>query len=219
MATFTATANSTTTIGYAQYGSTTWNRGTSSGACQGAYQNTSASGSRVGVMVFSGAGAALVGKIITGITLKITSSSAGSGSSSKKLSFRKANYQTLQTGIKGSAQVGDALGTLTGTFYGNTATHTLNASTNTALFEAMKAYFQSGNSALVLYNGETSSSSGYSTNYARVTTCVLTVTYIEATVWYNDAGTWKQCTVWYCNGGTWVQCVPWYNSGGTWVRV
>jgi len=219
MATFTATANSTTTIGYAQYGSTTWNRGTSSGACQGAYQNTSASGSRVGVMVFSGAGAALVGKIITWITLKITSSSAGSGSSSKKLSFRKANYQTLQTGIKGSAQVGDALGTLTGTFYGNTATHTLNASTNTALFEAMKAYFQSGNSALVLYNGETSSSSGYSTNYARVTTCVLTVTYIEATVWYNDAGTWKQCTVWYCNGGTWVQCVPWYNSGGTWVRV
>ncbi len=219
MATFTATANSTTTIGYAQYGSTTWNRGTSSGACQGAYQNTSASGSRVGVMVFSGAGAALVGKIITGITLKITSSSAGSGSSSKKLSFRKANYQTLQTGIKGSAQVGDALGTLTGTFYGNTATHTLNASTNTALFEAMKAYFQSGNSARVLYNGETSSSSGYSTNYARVTTCVLTVTYIEATVWYNDGGTWKQCAVWYCNNGTWVQCVPWYNSGGTWVRV
>lgn len=219
MATFTATANSTTTIGYAQYGSTTWNRGTSNGACQGAYQNTSASGSRVGVMVFFGAGAALVGKIITGITLKITSSSAGSGSSSKKLSFRKANYQTLQTGIKGSAQVGDALGTLTGTFYGNTATHTLNASTNSALFEAMKAYFQSGNSALVLYNGETSTSSGYSTNYARVTTCVLTVTYIEATVWYNNAGTWKQCTVWYCNNGTWIQCVPWYNSGGTWVRV
>lgn len=170
-------------------------------------------------MVFSGAGAALSGKIITGITLKITSSSAGSGSSSKKLSFRKANYQTLQTGVKGSAQVGDTLGTLTGTFYGNTATHTLNASTNTALFEAMKAYFQSGNSALVLYNGETSSSSGYSTNYARVTTCVLTVTYIEATVWYNNAGTWKQCTVWYCNNGTWIQCVPWYNSGGAWIRV
>ena len=219
MASFTATANSTATIGYAQYGSTTWNRGTSNGACQGAYQNTSASGSRVGVMVFSGAGAALSGKIITGITLKITSSSAGSGSSSKKLSFRKANYQTLQTGIKGSAQVGDALGTLTGTFYGNTATHILNASTNAALFEAMKAYFQSGSSALVLYNGETSSSSGYSSNYARVTTCVLTVTYMEATVYYCDGGTWKQCTVWYCNGGTWVRCVPWYNSGGTWIRV
>ena len=109
MATFTATANSNTTIGYAQYGSTTWNRGTTNGACQGAYQGTSASRSRVGVMVFSGAGAALKGKIITQITLRITCSAAGSGSSSKKLSFRRANYQTLQTGITGSAQVGAAL--------------------------------------------------------------------------------------------------------------
>ena len=99
MATFTATANSNSTIGYAQYGSTTWNRGTTNGACQGAYQGTSASRSRVGVMVFSGAGAALKGKIITQITLRITCSAAGSGSSSKKLSFRRANYQTLQTGI------------------------------------------------------------------------------------------------------------------------
>ena len=74
MATFTATANSNSTIGYAQYGSTTWNRGTTNGACQGAYQGTSASRSRVGVMVFSGAGAALRGKIITQITLKITCS-------------------------------------------------------------------------------------------------------------------------------------------------
>ena len=69
-----------------------------------------ASRSRVGVMVFSGAGAALKGKIITQITLRITCSAAGSGSSSKKLSFRRSNYQTLQTGIRGSAQVGAALG-------------------------------------------------------------------------------------------------------------
>ena len=138
MATFTATANSNSTIGYAQYGSTTWNRGTTNGACQGAYQGTSASRSRVGVMVFSGAGAALKGKIITQITLRITCSAAGSGSSSKKLSFRRANYQTLQTGITGSAQVGAALGTLTGKFYNNTVTHTLSATSNAALFEAMK---------------------------------------------------------------------------------
>ena len=43
----------------------------------------------------------------------------------------------------------------------------------------MKAYFEAGNSALVLYNGETSSSSGYSSNYARVTSCTITVTYID----------------------------------------
>ena len=206
MATFTATANSNTTIGYAQYGSTTWNRGTTNGACQGAYQGTSASRSCVGVMVFFGAGAALKGKIITQITLRITCSAAGSGISSKKLSFRRANYQTLQTDITGSAQVGAALGTLTGKFYNNTVTHTLNASTNAALFEAMKDYFAEGNSALVLYNGETSSSSSYSSNYARVTTCVLTVTYMDATVWYR-------------NGGAWVQVVPYYRNGGTWIRV
>lgn len=219
MATFTATANSSSTIGYAQYGSTTWNKGTSNGACQGAYQGTSSSNSRVGVMVFSGAGAALKGKIITQIALKITCSGAGSSSTSKKLSFRRANYQSLKTGIKGSAQVGSVLGTLTGKFYGNTVTHTLNATTNAALFNAMKAYLAEGNSALVLYNGETSSSSGYSTNYARVTTCVITVTYMDATVWYCAGGTWKQCAVWYCNSGTWIQCVPYYNSGGTWIRV
>ena len=219
MATFTATANSNSTIGYAQYGSTTWNRGTTNGACQGAYQGTSASRSRVGVMVFSGAGAALKGKIITQITLRITCSAAGSGSSSKKLSFRRANYQSLQTGVTGSAQVGAALGTLTGKFYNNTVTHTLNASTNAVLFEAMKDYFAEGNSVLVLYNGETSSSSGYSSNYARVTTCVLTVTYMDATVWYRNGSTWKQCTVWYRNGGSWVQVVPYYRNGGTWIRV
>jgi hypothetical protein len=219
MPTFSATANSSSTIGYAQYGSTSWSTGSSSGACQGAYQGTSASNSRVGVMVFSGAGAALQGKIISQITLSITSSAAGSSSSSKVLSFRRANYQTLQTGIRGSDQVGTALGTLTGTFYNNTATHTLNASSNASLFAAVRDYLLAGNSALVLYNGETSSSSGYSTNYARVTSCTMTVTYIDATVWYRNGSTWTQCTVWYCLNGTWIQCVPWYNSGGTWIRV
>lgn len=219
MATFTATANGNSTIGYAQYGSSSWNTGSSNGASQGAYQNTSSSGSRVGVMVFSGAGAALRNKIITQVQFSITCSAAGSSGSGKVLSFRKANYQTLQTGITGSAQVGTALGTLTGTFYGNTASHTLNATTNAAFFDALKAYLIAGNSALALYNGETSTSSGYSTNYARVTSITMTVTYMDATVWYRDGSIWRECAVWYCNSGVWIQCVPWYNSGGTWVRV
>ena len=219
MGTFSATANSSSTIGYAQYGSSSWSTGSSSGACQGAYQGTTAAKSRVGVMVFSGAGAALKGKLIQQISLSITCSGAGSGSSGKVLTFHKANYQSLNTGVRGSAQVGDTLGTLTGKFYSNTVTHTLNASTNAALFSAMKAYFEAGNSALVLYNGETSSSSGYSSNYARVTSCTITVTYIDAVVWYRDGGTWKRCTVWYHTGGTWKQVVPYYNSGGNWVRV
>ena len=219
MGTFSATANSSSTIGYAQYGSSSWSTGSSSGACQGAYKGTTAAKSRVGVMVFNGAGAALKGKLIQSITLTIISSGAGSGSSSKKLTFCQANYQSLNTSVRGSAQVGDTLGTLTGKFYSNTVTHTLNASTNAALFSAMKAYFEAGNSALVLYNGETSSSSGYSSNYARVTSCTITVTYIDAVVWYCDRGTWRQCTIWYHTGGAWKQVAPYYNSGGTWVRV
>ena len=219
MATFTATAGSSSTIGYAQYGSTSWSTGTTNGACQGAYQGTTASKSRVGVMVFSGAGAALQGKVIQSISLTITCSGAGSSGSSKVLSFRKALYQSLKTGITGSAQVGDALGTLTGKFYSNTVTHTLSASSNASFFANLASYLTAGNSVLVIYNGETSSSSGYSSNYARVTTVVMTVTYIDATVWYCNAGTWQQCTVWYCNAGTWVQCVPYYNSGGSWIRV
>lgn len=186
MSTFSATANSNSTIGYAQYGSSSWSTGSSSGACQGAYQGTTAAKSRVGVMVFSGAGTALKGKLIQSITLTITSSGAGSGSSSKKLTFCQANYQSLNTGVRGSAQVGATLGTLTGKFYSNTVTHTLNTSSNAALFAAMKAYFEAGNSVLVLYNGETSSSSSYSSNYARVTSCTISMTYIDAVVWYRD---------------------------------
>lgn len=219
MSTFSATANSGSTIGYAQYGSSSWSTGSSSGACQGAYQGTTAAKSRVGVMVFSGVGAALKGKLIQSITLTITSSGAGSGSSSKKLTFCQANYQSLNTGVRGSAQVGATLGTLTGKFYSNTVTHTLNASSNAALFAAMKAYFEAGNSVLVLYNGETSSSSGYSSNYARVTSCTISVSYIDAVVWYRDGSTWRQCTVWYRLNGAWAQVVPYYNSGGAWVRV
>jgi hypothetical protein len=136
MATFTATANSSTTIGYAQYGSGSWYKGSSNGACQGAYQGTAASNSRVGVMVFTNAGTTLQGKVITHIVFSITCSGAGSGKDDKVLSFRKAVYQSLKTDVKGSAQVGDALGTLTGKFYDNTASHTLSELSNASFFAA-----------------------------------------------------------------------------------
>ena len=170
-------------------------------------------------MVFSGAGATLSGKIIKQIVFSITCSAAGSGSSSKVLTFHKSNQQTMPSGVTGSSVVGDTLGTLTGKFYSNTTTHTLNSTTNASFFTALAAYLSEGNSALTLYNGETSSSSGYSTNYARVTSITITVTYSSATVWYNNNGTWVECSVWYRNAGAWVQVIPYYNSGGTWVRV
>ena len=217
--TFSATANSNSTIAYAQYGSSTWNKGSSNGASQGAYQGTTAAKSRVGIMVFSGAGATLSGKVIKQIVFSITCSAAGSGSSSKVLTFHKSNSQVVPSSGTGSTIVGDTLGTLTGKFYNNTASHTLNTSTNAAFFNALAAYLKEGNSALVLYNGETSSSSGYSTNYARITSITITVTYESATVWYNNNGMWVQCAVFYRLNGAWVQVAPYYNSGGTWIQV
>jgi hypothetical protein len=217
--TFTATANSSSTIGSAQYGSASWYTSTSNGASQGAYQGTTAAKSLVGVMLFANAGSTLRGKVIQTIQLTITCPGAGSGSNSKVLTFHASTVQAMPSGVTGSSVVGDTLGTLTGRFYNNTVTHTLSASENAALFTAMAAYLSAGNSVLVLYNGETSSSSGYSTNYARVTSITITVTYVEAAVWYNDGGTWKQCAVYYCNAGVWVRVVPYYNSGGTWTRV
>ena len=160
--TYTFTCNSSTTIGYALYGSSTWNTGSTNGACQGAYQATAASGSRVGVMVFTNAGTVLRGKVIQSIVFSITCSGAGSSSSSKVLTFKQANYQAPASGLKGSDMVGTTLGTLTGKFYSNTTTHTLNASSNASLFRNMAAYFAAGNQTLVLHNGETSTSSGYS---------------------------------------------------------
>jgi len=86
--------------------------------------------------VFTNAGATLQGKVITQIVFSITCSGAGSGKDNKVLSFRKAVYQSLKTDVKGTAQVGDALGTLTGKFYDNTTSHTLSESSNASFFAA-----------------------------------------------------------------------------------
>ena len=102
---------------------------------------------------------------------------------------------------------------------GNSAFVLMVATLIPIFFNALAAYLSAGNQALVVYNGETSSSSGYSTNYARITSITITVTYLAATVWYRDGSTWKQCAVYYRLNGAWVQVVPYYNSGGSWIRV
>ena len=220
MKNFSATANSSSTIGYAKYGYSSWNTGSSSGACQGSYDNTSSSGSRVGVMVFSNAGTSLKGKSITRIVFSITCSNSGSGSSSKVLTFYTSYYQYLNTSAKASAHIGTQLGTLTGKFYGNTSTHTLDASSNSSFFATLKQYLYNGNCTLILYNGEVcSSSQEYSSNYARITSITMTVYYNDETVWYNNGGTWVECYMYYRNNSSWVQVTPYYNSGGSWIKT
>ena len=216
MSTFMATAGSNATIGYAKDGSDNWNVGTSNGAMQGAYKGTKSTDSRVGVMVFVGAGAALKGKTIKKITLKITAGASGSGASDKVLTFHKARYQYLNTSVYGGSQVGDLLGTIVGEFYDNTQTVWLDETHNTALFNALCTYFKDGNSAITLYNGETSSSTGYSDNYARITTCVLTVEYSSGVVYLRKNGAWVKCSVWVRKNGTWVRVKPYCYKNGEW---
>jgi hypothetical protein len=218
MSYFTTSANTNTTIGYAKKGSDNWNVGTSNGAMQGAYKGTKDTDSRVGVMVFSGAGAALKGKNIKRITMKIVAGASGSGASDKVLTFHKARYQYLNTSVYGGSQVGDLLGTITGEFFNNTQTVWLDETYNTALFNALCAYFKEGNSAITLFNGETSSSSGYSDNYARITSCTITVEYSSGVMYVYKNGAWVKCSVWVRKNGTWVRVKPYFYKNGEWKK-
>lgn len=216
MNTFTATANNGSTIGRCKYGSNNWDLGYSNGARQGAYKGTSNSKSYVGVMVFQNAGKYLKGNTIKKITMQFTCSAAGYATN-KTLTVRKARYQYL-AGVYGSSQVGDTLGTLYGLFYNRTLTFTLDQNTNAALFNNLAAYFKEGNCTLSIYNGETSSSSGYSSNYLCINQCVLTVEYESGTVYYRKDGAWKRCSAYYRKNGQWIKCIPYYRKNGEWKK-
>ena len=146
----------------------------SSAASQEYYENTY---NYVGIVHF--AGMALSGKVITGISLRIVAAQAGYGTGHTKTVYvRKSNYQSAsQSGITGLGYCGDALGTFTGAFYGNTSTYTLSGD----LLNNLAAYIAAGNNTICLYNpSPVKSSQGYSTNYLQWSECTITVTYEEA---------------------------------------
>ena len=146
----------------------------SSAASQEYYENTY---NYVGIVHF--AGMALSGKVITGISLRIVAAQAGYGTGHTKTVYvRKSNYQSAsQSGITGLGYCGDALGTFTGAFYGNTSTYTLSGE----LLNNLAAYIAEGNNTICLYNpSPVKSSQGYSTNYLQWSECTITVTYEEA---------------------------------------
>lgn len=130
----------------------------------------------VGIVHFSGL--SLLNKIITGITLRVTSAEAGFGAGTTKTVYlRKSKYQAAsQSGITGGNYYGDALGTFTGSFYGNTTSYDFSG----ALFNNVAAYLQAGNNTFCLYNPSPSASGyGYSYNYLQWTAATLFVTYEE----------------------------------------
>ena len=205
MGTFTATAGDDTTIGNVRRGSTRWAVGTANGAAQGAYTGGSIDYSLVGTMVFNGADTALVGKNVRKITLTITSGAYGS-EGTKTLTFCKANYQYIPSGIDGYKQIGAKLGTLTGYFYDNTTTHVLSSTSNAEFFNALTEYLKAGNKTLVLYNGETSSGP-YSDNYAKIMSITMMAEYMDG----------SQSVAYQWDGSTWVPMYAYQWNGSAWV--
>lgn len=131
----------------------------------------------VGIIHFSGMD--LRNKIITGVSIKATSASAGYGAShTKTVYLRKSNYQAAAaSGVTGAGYAGAALGTFDGSFYGNTTTCALTGT----LLTKVAAYIQAGNKTFTIYNPNASASSkGYSYNYFQWTAVTITITYEEA---------------------------------------
>lgn len=130
----------------------------------------------VGIVSFGGMG--LKGKVIQQITLKVTAGSSGYGAGHEKTVYlRKSKYQVASaSGISGKNYYGDALGTFTGSFYGNTTSYTFDGQLLTNLI----AYIAAGNNTFCLYNpSPVSSGEGYSNNYMVWNAATLTVTYEE----------------------------------------
>lgn len=146
----------------------------SGAACQEYYKS---SYNYVGIISFSGMN--LANKVITGIWLTVDAAKAGYGAGSTKTVYlRKANYQSgIASGVTGLGYKGDALGTFSGSFYGNTTSYQITG----ALFTAMAAYIAQGNNSFTIYNPSPSTSSqGYSYNYLQWNSVTITITYEEA---------------------------------------
>ena len=142
-------------------------------ACQEYYSSTY---NYVGVICFSGM--ALTNKVITGISITAVSEKSGYGTGRTKTVYvRKSNYQNTSASVTGSGYCGDALGTFTGSFYGNTTTVELSGT----LLTNLAAYFAAGNKTICIYNpSPVESSHGYSNNYLQWSSVTLAVTYTEA---------------------------------------
>lgn len=143
-------------------------------ACQEFYDS---SYNYVGIVCFSGMN--LANKVITGIWLSIDSARSGYGAGSTKTVYmRKANYQnSIASGVTGLNYKGDALGTFTGSFFGNSTFYQMSGT----LFTNMAAYISQGNNTFTIYNPSSSASSqGYSYNYLQWESVTITITYEEA---------------------------------------
>lgn len=184
-------------------------------AAQGAYAGNS---KMVGIINFTGLN--MSNKVITGITFITTcTSEAGAGNgSTKTLYFKKctALNPTTSSSGNGSAFVGAALGTITGTNFYNASNISRQVEGGSELFINLKAHFESGAHSLVIYAPDAVPSSSYSKNYLYLNGLKVTITYEEGLVYYGANGAWNKCQVFWLVDGAWVQCIPFYGNNGTW---
>lgn len=154
--------------------STSSSNAKASSACQEFYTSGY---NYVGILHFSGLDN-LRNKVITAVALTVYAEQAGYGlGHTKTVYLRKSNYQEASaSGITGSAYCGDALGTFTGAFYGNTSTTSFSGT----LLTNVANYIASGKNTFTIYDpSPVISSQGYATNYLMWSTATLTVTYEE----------------------------------------
>lgn len=171
------TATYTATLMTRQYNQTA-NTSTSYAAQDYPYEGEN----KVGVISFSGLD--MTGRIINGISLTITSASAGLGQWYTKTAYlHKSNYQnTTQSGVTGLQYVGDSLGSLQGNYRDNTLTFTLADETGNALLTNMAAYLTAGHNTFTVYNPNPHPDlpgRQYSESYFKWTSVSITIDYDE----------------------------------------
>lgn len=186
-------------------------------ACQGAYQS---SYSRVGQLYFPNLASTVAGYVITQIEIKFNCTASG-GTSNKTLKMVTSAYQTKTTAKSGSQVIygRSSLGNVVGNFYNNSPSFTFNKTTNSVTFQNLCSYILSGNNVIVIYNGESSSSSSYSSSYLKMTSVTMKITYADVYVSnmnYYDGNSWRLVIPYYFDGTSWRKCNSYYNDGTAW---
>ena len=208
MSTFSVTASGNSYLRTGWYGYNIWRDDENGSAFQGTYAgaDTTMPYPRVGLIHFNEAGSTLEGKDISSITITTVPGASGYGNDTyKTLYIYESNYQYIDQSIPPANYIGNALGTIYGSFYRNTSTFVLSPDSNSEVFSALKSYFESGNSQICIFVDE-DIISDYSANY-------LCVTSVSITIEYSEGGCVR---IW--NGTEWVKYIPHIWDGSKWVK-
>ena len=221
MATFTYTATSPDfktgyTNNYWAYGKFAYQ---GNNATPGEYEYTNHC---FGIMVFQGAGSKLKGRNIDSISFTFKFAQAGRylGGAYKKLKIHESAYQDIDTSRSAVLYLNKnkILGSLDVIGYETTESFTLDANNNTALFNNLKNYFYNGNSAVIIYNDDDTSTDSYSRHFLQILEATITVNYDggESVVYISNGTTFEAYQIYIDNGTSWDLYAPYIDNGSGW---